>query len=440
MSANTAGDLKQGSERVGLEFDPEINNRAIESLKEARIMTLFKSPFFGQLALRLPLVNADAWLPTAATDGKHFYYNSRFINMLKPEECVFLFGHEILHAVYDHMGRFEGKDKQLANIAADYVVNGDLVDQRMGVKITTVPALHDTKFRGWSMEEVYDYLYDNADKIDIQQLADQLLDEHVDGEGDGTGEGDGKGDISTDKDGNMISKSKPRLSKEEMQQVRDQVRAATIQASKMAEAGNVPAGVKRMIDDLLNPKMNWRDLLRATLQSMHKRDHSFMRPSRKSWHTGATLPGLMPEDTVDVVVAMDLSGSIGVDQMRDFLTEVKGIMDEFMSFKLKLFTFDTQVYNEQDFDETTADEIFDYDFQGGGGTDFMACWEYMKENDIVPERFVMFTDGYPCGSWGDPDYCETVFIVHNGGYGTSENSPKAPFGQTAVYDEVKNNQ
>ena len=86
-------------------------------------------------------------------------------------------------------------------------------------------------------------------------------------------------------------------------------------------------------------------------------------------------------------------------------------------------------YNMQEFTQDNLDDFMNYEAQGGGGTDFMCNWEYMKENDICPEQFVMFTDGYPCGEWGDPDYCDTVFIIHD------NPNTEAPFGVTAHYED-----
>jgi predicted metal-dependent peptidase len=135
------------------------------------------------------------------------------------------------------------------------------------------------------------------------------------------------------------------------------------------------------------------------------------------------------EDTIDVSVAIDMSGSISDKMAKDFLSEVKGIMDEYQDFKLDLWCFDTQVYNYAKFTSDNADEIMSYEVKGGGGTDFDANFEYMKENDIEPKRFIMFTDMYPGGSWGDENYCDTMFVAH----GTT--SIVAPFGTTVYYSE-----
>jgi predicted metal-dependent peptidase len=122
-----------------------------------------------------------------------------------------------------------------------------------------------------------------------------------------------------------------------------------------------------------------------------------------------------------------MSGSISDRMAKDFLSEVKGIMDEYVDFKLRLWCFDTRVYEYAEFSADNADDIMSYECKGGGGTDFEANWEFMKNEEIEPKRFIMFTDGYPCGSWGDEDYCETLFIIHG------NDSIIPPYGQVAYY-------
>jgi len=130
-----------------------------------------------------------------------------------------------------------------------------------------------------------------------------------------------------------------------------------------------------------------------------------------------------------------MSGSIGDEQGRIFLSEVKGSMDQYKDFKIKCWCFDTKVYNEQDFSQDGGEELTDYKLMGGGGTEFMCNWEYMKENDIQPKKFIMFTDGYPWGQWGEEDYCDTVFVIH----GYHDKNFEAPFGVTTHYEEAVKN-
>ena len=403
--------------------DPKLDREIREKLITARVGLLLRASFFGNLATRLKLVNADEWCPTAATDGRNFYYNSRFVNMLKPKEVEFLFGHEVLHCVYDHFGRRGDRDPQLFNIANDYCVNADLKKHRVGEFITSVPCLYDAKYQDMSSEEIYDILYENAEKIDIGSLIDKMLDEHLDSEGSGEGSGE-----DGDKPGG--GQGRPKLSAEEKQKIRDEIKEAVLAAAAASDgAGNLPAGVKRIIEDMTAPKMNWRELLRMQLESTIKSDYTWMRNSRRGWHMDAVMPGMKLDPMIDIAVSIDASGSMGEQMLRDFLGEIAGIMEQFPNYRIHVVSFDTEVYNPQQFDSENLDDITGYEIMGGGGTDFDSVFNYFKENEIEPKRHIMFTDGYPCGSWGDEQYCDTVFIMH----GTTSIVP--PFGQFAYYEE-----
>jgi predicted metal-dependent peptidase len=393
----------------------------VDKLTTARVGLLLKTPFFGNMATRMRLVEADEWCPTAATNGRDFYYNTKFVQKLSEKKLEFLFAHEICHCVFDHFGRVGSRDRMLSNIAQDYAVNQILVDERIGDKITEVKICQDNQYRGMAWEEIYDILYEKAEKIPMDQLLKQLgdlLDEHINEEDGPGGEGDKEG-----KGG-----GKPSMSKEEAQKIRDEVKQAMIQAAQAAGAGKVPAGIQRMIKDLTEPKMNWREFLRMNIQSLIRNDYSFSRPNRKGWHTGAILPGLKNDETIDVAIGIDMSGSIGDADAKVFISEVKAIMDQYEDYRIHLWSFDTNVYNPQVFTQDNGEDLMDYDLQGGGGTDFDANYNFMKENGIEPKKFIMFTDGYPCGSWGDEDYCDTLFVIKG-------NTNEAPFGQSVIYEE-----
>jgi predicted metal-dependent peptidase len=403
-------------------MDPKLDREVREKLITARVGLLLRASFFGNLATRLKLVNADEWCSTAATDGRHFYYNSRFIDMLKPKEIEFLFGHEVLHCVYDHFGRRGDRDPMLFNVANDYAVNGDLKKHRVGEFITSVPCLYDSKYEGKSSEEIYDDLYENAEKINLSDLVDKLLDDHLDGEGDSDSDDDGD-----EKDGKG---KKPKLSAEERQKIKDEIKEAVLSAAAASDgAGNLPAGVKRLIQDMTAPKMNWRELLRMQLESTIKSDFTWMRASRRGWHMDAVMPGMKNDELIDIAIGIDASGSIDERMLKDFLSETQGIMDQFQSYKIHIFTFDTRVYNPAQYNSDNLDTICDYEVKGGGGTDFDAIYNYLKEEQIEPKRLVVFTDGYPFGSWGDENYADTVWIIH----GNTTVVP--PWGQYAYYEK-----
>ena len=400
------------------EFTPNEKAKILDKLITARVGLLLRHPFFGNLATRLKMVEANAWCNTLATDGRHFYFNEGFVNKLTPKDAEFGFAHEVLHNVFDHMGRRDGRDPVLSNIAADYAANQILKDERIGTVPSFIQIFQDDKYRGMSYEQIYNNLYENATKIDINSIG-ELLDDHLDD--------DGENGSGGDQDDEGKGKGRPKLTAEEKKQIRDEIKEATIAAAQSAGAGKVPAGIQRMIKDLTEPKMDWRQLLRMNIQSILKSNFSFSRPNRKSQHCGAILPGMLNEETIDVSIAIDMSGSISDEMAKDFISEVKGIMDEYADFKLDIWCFDTEIYNYAQFTGDNADDISAYECKGGGGTDFDANWQFMKNEGIEPKRFIMFTDGYPCGSWGDEEYCETLFVIHG------NESIISPFGQTAYY-------
>ena len=406
---------------TGKEFNASEKAKILDKLITARVGLLLRHPFFGNLATRLKMVDASDWCHTLATDGRNFYFNYGFVNKLTPKDAEFGFAHEVLHNVFDHMGRRDSRDPMLSNIAADYATNQILKDERIGTVPSFIKIFQDDKYRGMSYEQIYDDIYEKAEKIDIGSLG-ELLDEHLD---DGSGEGGEDGEDGEEVNGS--GKGRPKLTAEEKKQIRDEIKEAMVAAAQSAGAGRVPAGVQRMIKDFTEPKMDWRQLLRMNIQSILKSNYSFSRPNRKSQHSGAILPGMTNDETIDVSIAIDMSGSISNVMAKDFLSEVKGIMDEYMDFKLDLWCFDTEVYNYVQFTGDTADEIMNYECKGGGGTDFDVNYDFMKNQGIEPKKFIMFTDGYPCGSWGDEEYCDSLFIVHG------NETIVSPFGQTAYY-------
>jgi len=418
----------------GVEIDntlpaPVVFDYTDEEVKEmivsSRVRLLIRHPFFGTLATRLKMVEAE-WCPTAATDGRHFYYNSDFFRTLTPEEIDFVVGHEVMHCVYEHCGEFgrlmdkkeEDRDMKLWNIAADYKVNQALVESGVG----TMPkqALHDRKYYRSYTEEIYEHLKESGEAEDKQ-----TLDVHMFGDGDEKGK-EGEGNDPTGR------KAPIKVSPQEAQAIKDQMKQAVLQAAQSTDAGTLPGDIKRIISGMTNPKMDWRELLNISIQSLVKSDFTFMRQSRKSKSMGIYLPGQKNEDKIDVAIGLDVSGSISSSMIEEFLGEVHGIMQQFQDFKIRIWTFDTQVNKEgyKEFDPYNADELKNYEIVGGGGTDFECNYNFMKENDITPDKFIMFTDGMPWDSWGDESYCDSLFVIH----GTDQIVP--PFGEHAYYSQA----
>lgn len=396
-----------------------------EMIVSGRVRMLIKHPFFGTLATRLKLVEAE-WCPTAAVDGKHFYYNCDFFRTLTSEEIDFVVGHEVMHCVYEHCGeggrlmdyKDENRDPKLWNIAADYKVNQACVEAKIG----TMPksALYDRKYYKSYTEEIYaDLLQQKKDGKDFSNT--NTLDEHMFGDGEGSGK-DGENDPT--------GRNAPiKVSKEEAKAIKDQMKQAVLQAAQASGAGNLPGDIKRIIKEMTEPKMDWREHLNLAVQSSLKSDFTWMRQSRKSRSLGIYLPGTDNDYQVEAAIGIDVSGSISHQMIQDFLGEIYGIMQQFQDFRLRIWTFDTQVYAEsfKEFTPMNAEEIKEYEIIGCGGTDFECNWDFMEENDIVPDKFIMFTDGYPFGSWGNEAYCDTLFVIH----GSDNIIP--PFGDHTYY-------
>jgi len=389
-----------------------------DKLVAARVKMLFKQPFFGNIACRLKLVEVtDDWLPTAAVDGRNFYYNPEFVDKLDLDETVFLVGHEVGHCVYEHFLRKGDRDGKLWNMAGDYKINAMLVRENIGRLIDKVKPLYDKKYAtdDWYTENVYD------DLVEQGAAPEQTLDVHLE-------IGDGEGD----EDGGSQSEGKgkaPKISKDDAKAISDEMKNAIIQAAQSAGAGNVPGDIKRMIGELTEPKMDWRQMIRVSLESNLVSDFTFMRPNRKSQFANVILPGMKRDQQIDICIALDVSGSISVEDSTDFLSEVQGIMDQFESYKIRIWCFDTEISGYDEFTHEDGRSITEFELTGGGGTDFMPNWTFMKERDIVPDQFIMFTDGEPWDSWGDADYCDTLFLIKN-----PYRKPVAPFGQSVYYE------
>lgn len=395
----------------------DVKNRLIK----ARVKLLFKHPFFGQLALRLPFkdVTDEGWCDTAATNYKYIFYNRNFIEKLDDDEIVFLIGHELGHCIFEHFIRREKKDPKLWNMAGDYVINLMLKNARIGRVITTVPALIDQKYEGYTTEEVYEDLCQNNSEHQ------DTLDVHIEMDSDDNGDQKDNKSSSGDEEGKG---GKPSIDPKDVKKIENEIKQAVLQAAASSDANDIPAEIQRIINELTESKMNWKELIRSSVESSIKSDYSWMRSSRKNWHISSILPGMMPDEEINICIGIDTSGSISQKTLTDFISEVNGIMEQFENYTIHIWQFDTNVYGYDVFTHDDDKDIREYEIKGGGGTDFEANWEFMKNNEIEPDQFIMFTDMMPWNSWGDPNYCDTIFVAH------STKTIEAPFGRTVYYE------
>ena len=392
------------------------------AIKVAGTTMILKQPFFGFMFSKIPVVEAGEsfnWngYPTAATNGKRIFFDKGFMLGLSHKQRVFVLCHEIMHCVLDSFGRVGNRDHQYWNMATDYVINLMLYEQGLKNRWLVAPPkiLLDQRFKGMSAEEVYDIL------VKEKKPKSATMDQHIH-----------PGD-ENDEDGQ--SAKGPSLSGAEDfgpngisdEDVRDAV-IESMQRSKMA--GCELGSLQDMLTELLKPRINWRQILQEQLQSIFNGDITWNIPNRRSAH-GVILPSTRFQETVDICVAIDTSGSISDEQRRDFLSEISGILEYFDNFELQLWCFDTGVHNPKKYSQHNISEMIDYKPGGGGGTAIACNFEYMIREDIHPAQFVCMTDGYNCSDfWGLPDYCPTTWIVH------SNPKPNAPWGTTAIFEEL----
>lgn len=404
-------------------------------IKQARVKLLWGQPFFGTLIMHLPLVDAtDAgWCPTAAVDGRNIYYNREFFKKLSVDEIQFVLCHEVLHVAYDHFGRRSHRDPSWWNMANDYVINATLIKEGIGKMPTERVPVEETDAQGaktktqrvglyderytkpviWTSEAVYD-------DLEKRKVTKELtLDVHLEMGKDGAGQKNKNKGIPIE------------ISEEDLKKIREEMKGKVLQAANAA-AGKIPLGIRRMIDDLVEPKVNWRDLLKQSIQSQITDDFTWMRPNRKHMYSGIFLPTLDKDETVDLEIAIDMSGSITDAMGKDFISEVYGIMNMYNDFKIGVLTFDTQVYNHRTFTKENMDEMLSYKLGGGGGTDFGCFWNHWREQRIEPKMALVFTDGFPFGDWGPSNYCDTLWVITEG----AKTRVKPPFGLYAYYDSV----
>ena len=439
---------KIGEPTKEIDYEKDVDLKTVHSrLLVTRIRLLQKEPFYGTIAINLFLRSVEPdhkVIKTAAVDGKNFFYNPCFIDALDDEELVFLVAHEVMHCVLRHLTRRGKRDPKIWNYAGDYIINYILVRDKVG-KFPSVGGLYEEEYGNKTTEELYEKLVEDSQNGSGDGSGDGSgsqgggpgaggnFDDHieVDVSDDASSNGDGDGDGDGDSNGEYGSMT---ISESEASEMESEITSTIMQAADLGrKAGRVPAEIERLIESLIEPKMNWREIIRETAKSQVTSDYTWARPNRRFMSQGIILPSLTVDDHFDFVIGIDTSGSMSNDQLRDFLSEIYAIADSFMSFKVGIFTFDTKVYNYQEFDQDTIDDLLAYNTKGGGGTDFMCCWEFFKENDIVPETFIMLTDGMPFNSWGDEEYCETVFLIHDR-YAVA-NKVKAPFGTTLYYDD-----
>jgi predicted metal-dependent peptidase len=348
-------------------------------------------------------------IPTACTNGRDEKYGRKFVAMLKEPELNFVVLHENLHKAYRHLTtwrKLHDENHRLANAACDYVINLKLKDLDPSERVIAMPkwadgmlkgkpmGLIDEKYRGLNAKQVFDLLkQEQKDKGDGNPCDDG---DPSDQEG-GTSQGEGFDDHDWDGAKDMTEAEKKELEREIDQAIRQGVMA------HQKIAGTGAGDLDRDLLDLLEPKVDWREMLREFVKSTcHAKDtSSWRRVNRRFLSMGTYMPSLIGEKVGHLVVAVDTSGSVGQAELSGFLTEVRGIAEEVKPSQVDLIYWDSQVAAHEEYTENDVSNIINSTKpRGGGGTSPSCVSEYLKEKRIEPECIIVLTDGYVGNDWG----------------------------------------
>lgn len=335
-------------------------------------------------------VTVDETTPTAKTNGVNVIYGREFVDSLNDKQLAFLILHENMHKAYRHLVVWEKlwkKNPQLANYACDYVINLQIQDydpQGYDVEMPTdkdgnVLGLIDEKYRGMDAHQVFLLLE---------------KDQQEQGGGGGGGQGMDEHDWEDAQSGTS----------EEQEQIAKEIEGALRQGAILA--GKMGGNVSRDIQDLLTPKVNWKDALRDFVKtSTQGKDNTTWRRLHKRYiGMDIIMPSTYDEKVGRIVVAVDTSGSIGGEELAQFLSEVKSICDEVNPEALDLLYWDTEVAGHETYQGAELASVTETtQAKGGGGTSPECVPKYMKDKQLDPECLIFLTDGF-IGRQDENDY------------------------------------
>ena len=329
-------------------------------------------------------VKVDEDTPTAKTNGLDVTYGRAFVDSLNDKQLAFLILHETMHKAYRHLQVWDTlwkKNPMLANASCDYVINLQIRDYD--------PSGYDVEMPTDAEGEVMGLIDEKYRGMDAHQVFLLLEKEQQQNEGNGGG---GSGAPSMDEhDWENASNGTAEEQEATAREIESALRQGAILAGKMG--GNV----SREMQDLLTPKVNWKDALRDFVKtSTQGKDQTTWRRLHKRYiGLDIIMPSSYDEKVGSIVVAVDTSGSIGNAELAQFLGEVKSICDEVNPEKIDLLYWDTEVAGHETYQGAELANVTDVtQAKGGGGTSPECVPHYMKKESLDPECVIMLTDGY----------------------------------------------
>lgn len=372
-----------------------MNTQARDKVIRGRAALLIEQPFFGSLGLRLKL-REDTSIKTFATDGVDLVYSPDFVMKISPGQIKTEICHEIMHNVLDHIRRQGDRDHGRWNRATDYAINPLLKD--LGMEMDDTYLLEDA-FRGMSADHIYSIIPPGNP---------------------GGGGGGGQGQPAP-----QHVQPNPQAPVTPKQALDWKI--ATAQAAQAAKMmGKLPGPLDEFVGELMDSKVNWKDVLRQFATQAIEGDFHWMKPNRMmlGYH-GICLPGLFSEKTKPIAVVKDISASIGDDIQDAFNAEILALQQDTRPEKVYTMLCDTRV---TDFTEFGPDEPVTIKNRHGGGTSFIPPFEELEARGITPACLIYLTDMEGSFPTTPPDYPVLWVTI-------DKHSSEPPFGEM-TYIEI----
>jgi len=396
-----------------------------KKLATARTKLILEKPFLGALVLRLPMVRAkDDWCDATFSNGKKLYYNEHYIDALTAEQTQFALAHEALHCALSHFARRQNRVQHRWDLACDFAINPMLINDGMKPP-SDVNYLRE--YDGMTAEEIYPLLEDNDNdqerELEQEINPDSDNDQDDDNEtatgdepeeqhegknqkqkSDSQGRGEDQGGARQDNAENSGDDGKQQegppeegegepepLTPQEIESLSLQWQQRMASAAQQAiQAGKLGGSMARMVDHLLQPRLPWRTLLSQYMTMVARDDYTYARPSTRRGDP-AVYPSLRSA-SLNIVVALDISGSISDKEIGEFISEVDSIKSQIRA-RITMLACDSHLADGGPWIFEPWEEFkMPQKFKGGGGTRFNPVIEWAEDQDEAPNLIVYFTD------------------------------------------------
>ena len=400
-------DRKMRSGNFGLEVT-ETQTKRVQHIMEVLVK---RSPFLGVISSQMRILIGEVGGHDISTDGVNLIINPDNLSGYDDGHLLNAMAHAAAHVAAGHAYRMGSRDSDRWNTACDLAVEHSLRKMGFGPApgvMTAAGIGFDKPITDKTSEEIYRMLQSQNSRnrpsgggvVSPTQTGDL---EPAPGQGKPDKEGDGDGD-----------KSASEARREAEEQAREMVAKAELNARK---AGKFDGNCITLIDDSLESMMDWKDELRKFLGGGDQIDQTWARPNRRMMAHGHYIPGAGRFGPGEVVLAVDVSGSINRELLEKFMAEIRKLNEDMAPDAIHIMTCDASVRWKERFG-THDDLTIPPKAITGGGTRFSPVFDRVREEGIPAKALVYFTD-LECSDFGkQPDF-PVLWIVWPGGRTTA---------------------